>query len=201
MAGHPGSWRNAGEAHFLESDQAMQPCSQNRQIGLGHFLFDMLGDVRTWLYGRQHHPRRQFPLQHHRGAFNQIDCLDAFDDIRARGRDRHQDEIGAAEGKNCRLGWRSSRVNHHHVMRIVQFADEGHDFGFVNLVMNSDRVLGRGRDPIRQGMIEIRIHGRNFDVVHGQAGENESDERGFPRPALSRRYGNDAHYEPRFLGA
>ena len=86
-------------------------------------------------------------------------------------------------------------------MRIVQLADQGHDFRFVQLMTDRDRMFGGRRDPIRQRVIEIGVHGRDLEAAIAPGGRGSSaDERGFSRPALRGRYGDDAHYEPRFLG-
>ena len=62
----------------------------------------------------------------------------------------------------------------HHVMRIVQLADQRHDFGFVQLMPDRDRMFGRRRDPIRQGVIEIGVHGRHLEAAHRQAAEDKA---------------------------
>ena len=83
MAGRSRRGSNAGEAHFLKSYQAMQPRLQNRKLGLSYFAFNVIGDVGAWLHGRQNNPRRHVPFEHHRSALNQVDRLNALDDIRA----------------------------------------------------------------------------------------------------------------------
>ena len=64
--------------------------SQDRQLGLGDFLLDVVGDVGAGLHGRENDARRHFPAHHLGGAAIRLIGLDALDDVRARRRNRHQ---------------------------------------------------------------------------------------------------------------
>ena len=114
----------------------------------------------------------------------------------ARGRDRHEDEIGAADGEDGRLRRGAGRVDHHDVVGIVKLGDQRHDLRLVQLMANRDRALGGRRDPVRQRMVKIGVDRRGLQAGKRRAAEDQARQRGLACPALRGRDGDDAHGNP-----
>ena len=91
--------------------------------------------------------------------------LDPLDDVGARGRNRNQHQVGAADRKDRRLRGRAGGVDHDDVVGFVEFADERHDPGFVEFVAHGNVQAMRGsRGPVGQRVVEIGVDRGNFQA-------------------------------------
>ena len=100
----PRGRRNPCEAHFLKCDQPVQPGPENRQCRLDDLLFDVLGDVCSRLNGGQDDSRGISFRIIADALLIRFTVLIASTMSAARRRDRHQDEVGAADREDGRLG-------------------------------------------------------------------------------------------------